>query len=60
MRRSFIFKVAGFQLSTCNLVKRDTPAQAFSCKFGTFLKKFFLIDYLWANASAGLIRILEK
>ena len=42
LRRSLIFKVAGFHLLTCNFFKKDTPAQVFPCKTSEFLKTLFL------------------
>ena len=41
---SFLVKL---QVSACNFIKKETPAQVFPCEFCEISKNTFLIDHLW-------------
>ena len=55
---SLIFKVAGFQLSAYNFIKKDSPAQVYSFKFDEFFRILFSQTTFWRLLSADLIKIL--
>ena len=44
----FFNKVAG---ATCNVIKKETLAQVFSCEFCEISKNTFLTEHVWATAS---------
>ena len=43
----FFIKVA----LACNFIKKETPAQAFSCEFCEISKNTFFAEHLWKSAS---------
>ena len=42
------------QENTCNVIKKDTLAQVFSCKFCEISKNTFFTEHLWKTASENL------
>ena len=44
----FFNQVAG---GTCNLIKKETLAQVFSCEFCEIFKNTFFTEHVWATAS---------
>ena len=45
----FFSKVGG---QDCNIIKRKTPAQVFSCDFCKIFKNIYFVEHLWAAACA--------
>ena len=43
----------------CNIIKKETLAQVFSCEFGEISKNTFLTEHLWATASENLLCLKE-
>ena len=47
VRVSFLIKL---QASACNFIKKETPAQVYSCEFYEFFKNNFLKEHLHVTA----------
>ena len=53
----FFNKVAG--LAGCNLIKKETQAQVFSCLFCEISKNALVTEHLWAAASEVPVQTQE-
>ena len=47
-------------LAACNLIKRETLAQVFSCEFCEISQNTFFTEHLWATASVSLQIMTRK
>ena len=47
--RVFLIKL---QVLACNLIKKETQAQVFSCEFCEISKNTFFTEHFWATVSA--------
>ena len=44
-----------FKPKACNFIKKETPAQMFSCEFCEIFRNTFFTEHLWKTASIFLI-----
>ena len=54
-KKGVLINFAKFRPQACSLIKKETLAHVFFCEFWEISKNTFLIEHLWASASAHKI-----